>query len=52
MPKKNLLMTPFLFFFYRDISRVFKVKVQTIFAPLISQFLYLIIFGSQSGKSG
>ena len=50
MPKKNLLLTPFLFFFYRDISRVFKVKVQTIFAPLISQILYLVIFGVSLGK--
>ncbi|MDE0092174.1 MAG: ABC transporter permease [Oligoflexia bacterium] len=50
MPKKDLLITPFLFFFYRDISRVFKVKVQTIFAPLISQTLYLIIFGVSLGR--
>ena len=50
MNKKNLLITPFLFFFYRDISRVFKVKVQTIFAPLISQVLYLVIFGVSLGK--
>ena len=50
MYKKNLLITPFLFFFYRDISRVFKVKVQTIFAPLISQTLYLIIFGVSLGR--
>ncbi|MCZ0932883.1 MAG: ABC transporter permease [Oligoflexia bacterium] len=50
MSKKNLLITPFFFFFYRDISRVFKVKVQTIFAPLISQTLYLIIFGVSLGK--
>ena len=50
MSKKNLLITPFFFFFYRDISRVFKVKVQTIFAPLISQTLYLIIFGVSLGR--
>ncbi|MCY4321406.1 MAG: ABC transporter permease [Bdellovibrionaceae bacterium] len=50
MPKKDLLITPFLFFFYRDVSRVFKVKVQTIFAPLISQTLYLIIFGVSLGR--
>ena len=50
MPKKDLLITPFLFFFYRDISRVFKVKVQTILAPLISQALYLIIFGVSLGR--
>lgn len=50
MPKRNLLITPFLFFFYRDISRVFKVKVQTIFAPLISQTLYLVIFGVSLGR--
>ena len=50
MAKKNLIATPFLFFFYRDISRVFKVKVQTIFAPLVSQTLYLIIFGVSLGR--
>lgn len=50
MPKRDLLITPFVFFLYRDISRVFKVKVQTIFAPLISQTLYLIIFGVSLGK--
>lgn len=48
--KKDLKWTPFIFFFYRDVSRFFKVKVQTILAPLVSQTLYLIIFGVSLGR--
>lgn len=48
--KKDLKWTPFIFFFYRDVSRFFKVKIQTIFVPLMSQALYLIIFGVSLGK--
>lgn len=51
MPKKDLIWTPFLFFIYRDIYRFYKVKVQTILSPLISQALYLIIFGVSLGKT-
>ena len=50
MPKKDLRWTPFLFFLYRDINRFYKVKVQTILTPLISQALYLIIFGVSLGR--
>ena len=50
MPKKDLLWTPFIFFLYRDVSRFFRVKVQTILAPLVNQALYLIIFGVSLGK--
>ena len=50
MQKKDLRWTPFFFFLYRDISRFYKVKVQTILSPLISQALYLIIFGVSLGK--
>ena len=50
MAKKDLIWTPFFFFFYRDINRFFKVKVQTILAPLANQALYLIIFGVSLGK--
>lgn len=50
MPKKDLRWTPFLFFLYRDINRFYKVKVQTVLSPLISQALYLIIFGVSLGK--
>lgn len=48
--KKDIKWTPFIFLFYRDVSRFFKVKVQTILSPLISQSLYLIIFGVSFGK--
>ena len=50
MVKKNLKWIPFFFFFYRDVNRFFKVKVQTILSPFISQALYLIIFGVSLGK--
>ena len=50
MVKKDLKWTPFVFFFYRDVNRFFKVKVQTILSPLISQALYLVIFGVSLGK--
>ena len=43
-------MTPFLFFFLRDVKRFFRVKVQTIVSPLISQTLYLVIFGVSLGR--
>ena len=48
--EKNLLITPFLFFFWRDVNRFFKVKVQTILSPLINQILYLVIFGVSLGR--
>ena len=48
--KKDLIWTPFIFFFYRDVRRFLKVKVQTLLAPLASQALYLIIFGLSLGK--
>ena len=48
--KNNLYWTPFLFFFFRDVKRFFRVKVQTIVTPLISQALYLVIFGVSLGK--
>ena len=48
--KNNLYFTPFLFFFLRDVKRFFRVKVQTIVSPLISQALYLVIFGVSLGK--
>jgi len=38
------------FFFLRDVKRFFRVKVQTILSPLISQTLYLVIFGVSLGK--
>lgn len=50
MTKKNLFWVPFLFYLYRDIHRTYKVKVQTIFTPLVTQSLYLLIFGVSLGK--
>lgn len=48
--KKELRWTPFLFLFYRDVRRFLKVSVQTVLSPLISQALYLVIFGVSLGK--
>jgi len=48
--KRNLSWTPFLFFLYRDIKRFYKIYVQTILIPLMTQGLYLIIFGVSLGK--
>ena len=50
MPKRDLRWTPFVFFFYRDIHRFWKVKVQTLLSPFVSQALYLIIFGVSLGR--
>ena len=50
MQKKDLKWIPFFSFFWRDINRFYRVKVQTILAPLINQTLYLIIFGVSLGK--
>lgn len=41
---------PFLTLFRREISRFFKVIVQTVFAPFISSFLYLLVFGVSLGQ--
>ena len=50
MAQKDLRWTPFLFFLLRDVHRFYKVKVQTILSPLVSQGLYLIIFGVSLGR--
>ncbi|MGI9549148.1 MAG: ABC transporter permease [Bdellovibrionales bacterium] len=48
--KRNLRWVPFLFFLYRDVKRFLKIYLQTIFIPLMTQALYLIIFGVSLGK--
>ena len=50
MPQRELRWTPFIYFFYRDINRFWKVRVQTLLAPFINQALYLIIFGVSVGR--
>lgn len=42
---------PFLTLYYREIRRFFKVAVQTIFSPIVSSGLYLLIFGVSLGKN-
>ena len=50
MTKRDLRFTPFLFFLYRDVKRFYKVRAQTVFSPLSSQALYLLIFGVSLGR--
>lgn len=42
---------PFLTLYSREVRRFMKVLVQTIFAPIVSSGLYLLIFGVSLGKS-
>lgn len=44
-------MVPFITIYEREIRRFLKVSVQTVFSPLISSGLYLLIFGVSLGKS-
>lgn len=48
--KKNLTWTPFFSLLIRDVSRFYKVKVQTILMPIVNHSLYLVIFGVSLGK--
>ena len=49
--KQELVFTPFLILFYREIQRFSKVLAQTIFIPVINSFIYLLIFGVSLGKN-
>ena len=50
MIKRNLIWTPFLTLLFRDIKRVYIVKVQAVLTPVVTQSLYLLIFGVSLGK--
>lgn len=47
---QNLRWIPFWILFRREVKRYLKVLVQTIFAPMISSTLYLLIFGVSLGS--
>ncbi|MCC6138030.1 MAG: ABC transporter permease [Bdellovibrionaceae bacterium] len=47
----NERFVPFLTIYEREIKRFLKVSVQTVFSPLISSGLYLLIFGVSLGKN-
>ena len=51
MPKQELKWSPFYILFYREIVRFSKVLAQTIAIPIITSFIYLLIFGVSLGKS-
>ena len=44
-------MKPFLTLYYREVRRFMKVLVQTVFSPIVSSGLYLLIFGISLGRS-
>ena len=44
-------LMPFMTLYYREIRRFLKVIVQTVFAPIMSSGLYLLIFGVSLGAS-
>lgn len=41
---------PFWTLYYREICRFYKVLIQTVFSPLVSSSLYLLIFGVSLGQ--
>lgn len=45
------MMIPFMTLIDREITRFMKVIVQTVFSPILSSFLYLLIFGVSLGSS-
>ncbi len=47
---RSLNFTPFMTLLRREISRFMKVAVQTLFTPMISSTLYLMIFGVSLGS--
>ena len=47
---QNIRWIPFLSLFRREVFRIYKVLVQTLLAPVLSIFLYLLIFGVNLGK--
>ena len=47
---QNIRWIPFLALFRREVSRIYKILVQTLLAPALSVFLYLLIFGVNLGK--
>lgn len=49
--KVDLVWTPFLTVLEREIRRFLKVIVQTLFTPLVTSTLYLLIFGLSLGAS-
>ena len=51
MRKQELIWTPFLVLFSREIKRFLKVLAQTICIPAVNSFIYLLIFGVSLGKN-
>ncbi len=51
MNQQELKWTPFLVLFYREILRFSKVLAQAVVIPIITSFIYLLIFGVSLGKN-
>ena len=47
---QNIQWVPFLSLFRRELTRIYKVLVQTLLAPVFNIFLYLLIFGVNLGR--
>lgn len=45
------MMIPFITLVHKEISRFMKVIIQTVLSPILSSFLYLLIFGVSLGSS-
>ena len=50
MSFKKFYILPFVMLFYKEVCRFSKVLVQTVFTPVVTSFLYLLIFGISLGK--
>lgn len=48
---QELTWTPFITLYVREMKRFMKVIVQTVFTPLVTASLYLLIFGVSLGKN-
>ncbi|MDE0518510.1 MAG: ABC transporter permease, partial [Bdellovibrionales bacterium] len=51
MKRQELVWSPFLTLFSREVRRFSKVLAQTIFIPVVNSFIYLLIFGVSLGKN-
>lgn len=49
--KQELTWTPFITLYVREMKRFIKVVVQTVFTPLVTASLYLLIFGVSLGRN-
>lgn len=51
MTQQELTWSPFITLYIREMKRFYKVVVQTVFTPLVTASLYLLIFGVSLGRN-